>query len=161
LNLTVTATDNDLPSQALTFGLAEGPSGMTVTPSGLVNWTPTAAQSPSTNVARVFVSDGLASVTNQFNVVVGQTKLVPTLPVDGVKLSGGIPSFTFPTLAGYEYRLLFQNELSGPWFPLIRPPQFTAPNGWSAPASGATLTIDDPAAMNRSTRFYRLEISKP
>ena len=133
LNLALAATDNDLPAQPLTFGLAGGgPVGLTVTADGLVSWAPAAAQAPSTNVVRVLVSDGFATATNQFTIVVRQVSTAP-LFIERVTLSGGIPTFTFPTVSGNRYRLLYRNELVGnSWLTLIRPPQFSAPDGWSA-----------------------------
>ena len=45
------ATDADFPPQTLTFSLSNAPAGMTIDPSsGLLNWTPTQEQSPSTNL---------------------------------------------------------------------------------------------------------------
>jgi hypothetical protein len=56
----------DVASQLpLTVTLVSGPSGMVVT-NGVLTWTPTSAQGPSTNLVTVAVSDGVASVTQSF-----------------------------------------------------------------------------------------------
>ena len=162
LNLMLTATDNDLTAQSFTFGLVgTGPVGLPVTANGVINWTPTEAQGPSTNVVRVFVRDGFATATNQFTIVVRQVSTAP-LFIERVTLSRGILTFTFPTISGNRYRLVYRNELAGnSWLSLIRPPQCSAPDGWSAPASGNILSIDDPTVVGRGSRFYRLEMSRP
>ena len=108
---------------------------------------------------RVFVSDGLASVTNQLTAVIREGNVAPVL---AVTLSGGIPTLTFSTIPGCKYRSLYQTELSGSaWVPLIRSPRFSAPDGWSAAASGTTLAIDDPTVVGEPRRFYRLEMRRP
>jgi hypothetical protein len=61
--------DDDVPVQALTVSLISGPGGLVVT-NGVLAWTPTEAQGPSTNLIVVSVSDGVASVTNSFTVFV-------------------------------------------------------------------------------------------
>ena len=80
LSLTVTATDADLPVQTLTFSLGSGaPAGASITAGGTFIWTPTGAQSPSTNGITVIVTDDgtpALSDTNGFLVVVLQLPLV-------------------------------------------------------------------------------------
>ncbi|MBN8246460.1 MAG: putative Ig domain-containing protein, partial [Verrucomicrobia bacterium] len=67
-----TATDADLPANALTHRRVSGPDGLKVNRAGLVTWTPVASQAPSTNIVQVAVSDdgtpGL-STTNAFTVI--------------------------------------------------------------------------------------------
>jgi hypothetical protein len=61
------ATDADLPANNLTFGLVSGPSGLTVSPSGAIAWTPTESQGPGTYPVQVKVTDTgtpALSVTN-------------------------------------------------------------------------------------------------
>ncbi len=85
-----------------------------------------------------------------------------TLPVSGVVVSGGVPALTFPTVAGYKYRLLYVDDLaSATWLPVISPPNNPEPDGWSAVSTGAPITITDPSASGRSERFYRLEQAEP
>ena len=68
--LTLSGTDPDVPLQSLTYGLAQGPIGMKVSSGGLLTWTPTDAQGPSTNKVLVKLSDGILSVTNSLTVMV-------------------------------------------------------------------------------------------
>src|SRR5207247_2649457 len=69
---------------SLTFSLVSGvPSGMTIdSVTGILNWTPTEAQGPSTNVIRVIVTDNGApalSATNAFTVFVTEVNSAPSL----------------------------------------------------------------------------------
>jgi hypothetical protein len=83
LVLTNTATDADLPVNTLTFGLVSGPSGVNVDPAtGVLTWTPTEAQGPSTNTVAVKVTDNgkpALSHTNSFTVFVNEVNRAPVL----------------------------------------------------------------------------------
>jgi hypothetical protein len=74
--------DSDLPVQLLTYSLVSGPSGLTVSPEGVVAWTPTEEQGPSTNAVTVRVSDNgspALSTTSSFNLIVSEANTAPTL----------------------------------------------------------------------------------
>jgi hypothetical protein len=74
--------DSDLPVQLLTYSLVSGPSGLTVSPEGVVAWTPTEEQGPSTNAVTVRVSDNSSpalSTTSSFNLIVSEANTAPTL----------------------------------------------------------------------------------
>jgi hypothetical protein len=84
LRLAVQAADPDSPANVLTFALAPGaPSGAVINPaSGLLEWTPTAEQAPSTNVLSVIVTDnGLPPLgaTNTFIIEVKVLNQPPSL----------------------------------------------------------------------------------
>ncbi len=57
LTATLSATDGDLPAQSLTYSLASGPVGLTVSPLGAVAWAPTEAQGPGNYPVVVRVTD--------------------------------------------------------------------------------------------------------
>ena len=82
-NLAVTATDEDLPAQTLTYGLGTAPSGMEIdAATGLIAWTPTEEQGPSENPVTVEVTDSgvpSASGTQSFTVVVNEVNQLPVL----------------------------------------------------------------------------------
>jgi hypothetical protein len=78
LSFQLKATDADLPAQPLTYRLVQGPAGLTVTPGGLVSWTPTLAQGPSTNRVQVGVSDPFTTVTQDFDIIVRDTNPAAT-----------------------------------------------------------------------------------
>jgi hypothetical protein len=84
LSLQLSANDLDLPLQTLSWQLGVGaPAGMSVNPgTGLLTWTPTSAQAPSTNRITIIVRDnGTPSLsdTNSFVVVVTLTNRAPVL----------------------------------------------------------------------------------
>ncbi len=83
LIVTNTATDLDVPGNGLAYFLLTGPPGASIDSSGVVTWTPTEAQGPSTNtVVTVVTDDGIPplSATNAFDVVVTEVNLPPMLP---------------------------------------------------------------------------------
>lgn len=55
--LALSASDPDLPVNALSYSLVSGPDGLSVSADGLLTWTPAAEQSPSTHEVRVRVTD--------------------------------------------------------------------------------------------------------
>jgi len=74
--------DADLPAQSLTYSLVSGPIGLTVSPDGVLAWTPTEEQGPSTNAVTVRVSDNgspALSATSTFNLIVSEVNTAPTL----------------------------------------------------------------------------------
>lgn len=86
LTFTATATDSDVPVQALTFSLLGAPSGATIgATSGAFTWTPTETQGGTTFVFDVQVNDG--TTTNQtISVTANEANIAPTL--------AGVPSST-------------------------------------------------------------------
>jgi hypothetical protein len=74
LIVTNTASDSDIPANSLTYELVGAPSGMQIgSTDGVIRWTPTLTQSPSTNTIVTVVTDnGIPplSATNSFKVVV-------------------------------------------------------------------------------------------
>src|SRR5204862_22139 len=90
-----TATDSDVPANTLSFALVSGPTGLTVSASGAIAWTPTEAQGPSTNTVTVRVLDNgtpSMSATNSFLVIVTEVNTPPILTLPGT------PPFAYPTL---------------------------------------------------------------
>jgi alpha-tubulin suppressor-like RCC1 family protein len=77
LALQLPVLDSDLPKQALRFTLESGPIGLQISTNGLLTWTPTEAQGPTTNQVRFRVSDGLASVPLEFDIVVSEANQAP------------------------------------------------------------------------------------
>jgi len=76
--------DVDVPAQVLTVALVSGPTGLVVT-NGVLAWTPTESQGPSTNQVRVSVTDGVVTVTNAFSVVVREVNGAPVALADVVE----------------------------------------------------------------------------
>jgi Putative Ig domain/Bacterial Ig domain len=95
LIVTNTATDPDLPANALAYGLLNPPDGMQIDTNGIVTWTPTEAQGPSTNIITVFVTDDgqpPLSSTNIFMVVVNEVNSPPVLPTQTNRTIAGLTS---------------------------------------------------------------------
>ena len=84
---TATATDSDLPANALTFALVSGPAGLTVASNGVINWTPLESQGPSNYVVTISVTDTnpaaltakSLSVTNSYSITVNEVNLAPSI----------------------------------------------------------------------------------
>ena len=92
-----TATDTDLPANNLTFALVGGPSGLTVSPSGAIAWTPTEAQGPGTYPVQVKVTDSgtpALSVTNSFTLTVNEVNVAPVLTVPASQTISELVAFT-------------------------------------------------------------------
>src|SRR5206468_1676996 len=85
LTVTNTASDADLPANTLTFSLVSAPSGVNLDPSsGVLTWTPTEAQGPSTNLITVKVTDNGApqsSVPTRRSSVLTEANSAPVLTV--------------------------------------------------------------------------------
>ncbi len=88
LSVSASATDPDLPANALTFSLVSPPSGMMIDPgSGAISWTPDEAQGSNTYTIKVVVTDDspLAinatqiSITNEFMVTVNESNRPPVV----------------------------------------------------------------------------------
>jgi hypothetical protein len=88
LSVTNTAFETNIHA-TLSYGLVNAPTGMTISASGVINWTPSQQQSPGTNVITTIVTntDSLDTVnshlyaTNSFTVVVREVNVAPAQPV--------------------------------------------------------------------------------
>jgi hypothetical protein len=83
LNFTLIARDTDLPVQKLTFTLVSGPKGLTMNDAGVIAWSPTEEQGPSTNRVEVRVTDNALSplsTTAIFVVTVREANVAPVFP---------------------------------------------------------------------------------
>src|SRR5207244_1853346 len=87
LTVTNIASDTDLPANTLTFSLVSAPAGVNLNPSsGVLSWTPTDAQGPSTNLITVRVTDN------------GAPHLSDTISLpDALPNSNSAPVLTVPT----------------------------------------------------------------
>ena len=93
-------TDADLPAQTLSFSVLSGPGGLILT-NGVLAWTPTEAQGPSTNSVQIVVSDGVGSITNSIILSVLEDNTPPRL--------AGATNATIDELAGYTQNLMPQD----------------------------------------------------
>jgi hypothetical protein len=83
LIVTNTATDSSTPPSGLTYSLLNPPSGAVIDTNGIITWTPSEAQGPSTNIITTVVTDNGSpplSATNSFTVTVLDVNSPPVLP---------------------------------------------------------------------------------
>ena len=146
VSLTLKATDADLPSQALTYGLVSGPTGLTVSTRGELRWTPTEAQARTTNRVTVSVSDGVTSASTSFVVVVEAS---PRLSLQVVGGNSVVIQVAGP--AGALCRLEQAETATGAWTPVVGVADL-ATQGFSTPVP---ITIPGPL---QNGRLYRLRV---
>src|SRR5205814_1667004 len=82
LVVTNTASDSDLPANTLSYVLAVGPTNAVIDGNGVINWTPSEAQGPSTNIFSLGVTENgvpALSATNSFTVIVTEVNSAPVL----------------------------------------------------------------------------------
>ena len=83
LTLTLVATDPDVPTNTLTYGLISAPQGVNLdAATGVLAWTPTELQGPGTYLISIGVTDNgipALSATNSFTVVVNEVNRAPVL----------------------------------------------------------------------------------
>ncbi|MFO1461118.1 MAG: PQQ-dependent sugar dehydrogenase [Verrucomicrobiota bacterium] len=80
LSVNLSAVDPDIPADTLTYSKISGPPGLTVSPSGLMTWTPTETDGPSVVPVEVMVIDNGVppmSSTLSFSVTVNETNQPP------------------------------------------------------------------------------------
>jgi hypothetical protein len=144
----MTAFDNDVPPQMLTFSMTGAPGGAMLTPGGHFTWTPGLGQSPSTNRITARVTDnGVPAVTasQQFTIfVVGGPHVTISPPV------GNQVTLSFATIAGKHYRIESTEELQG----------IPANTVWTTLednvlATGPSLSVMDTLVVP-GQRFYRV-----
>lgn len=146
ISFNATATDADAPAQSLTFTLAGSPpAGAMINPGGHFTWTPSQAQTPSTNHITVVVTDngpGLLSDSDTFTVIV---RPPPIAMITGA--GGATVTISFDTIPGRSYRVLYKDQIDAPiWTPLTAP----------VAAGGESLTVNDDIGPSPQ-RFYRIE----
>jgi hypothetical protein len=103
---TNTAYDADVPTNTLAFSLVMAPSGVSITPvTGVLTWTPTELQGPSTNVIIVQVTDDGTpplSATNSFTVTVNEVNTAPALPAQADRTINELTTLTVTNTATDE-----------------------------------------------------------
>ncbi len=145
LRVTNSASDSDTPAQTLTWSLASGPAGVTLnSTNGLLSWRPAMAQSPSTNLLVVAVTDSgtpAMSATQSFSVVV----LRPVAPFfSAAGIVGGKFQFAVGGGAGPDYLIYSASNLGSGWDLLVQTNPAVLP-----------FIFTDPAPPNAKERYYR------
>jgi len=149
LAVTNTASDSDLPVNALSYELQSAPSGALIDANGLITWEPLSAQGDSTNLfTTVVVDDGLPplSATNTFLVLVSAAPIIPAPVITSISLSDSEVILTWTSVPHGVYRLQHIDDLTNTnWTDVL--PDVTAVGSIS------TVTNQIGAATQR---FYRL-----
>ena len=113
LTVTNAATDADLPAQVLIYNLVGAPVGAVVT-NGVITWTPTMGQAPSTNEIVTVVSDGLVSTTNSFTVFVTVPVNVVPFEITSIRITNDIATITWNSVSNQSYVLQYKDDLTNP-----------------------------------------------
>jgi len=147
LTVTNSATNSIFPNCTFTFGIVSAPTNVVLTTNGVLTWTPTIAQVPSTNTISVKVTDNNVPPFSETNSFVVQVLLPPALTIAaGAHLINGSVQVTFNTLSNVTWRIdVSTNLLSSSWLPLFT--NTASPSG--------TIQFTDLLATNYSWRFYR------
>jgi hypothetical protein len=114
LNVSVSATDPDIPTNTLTFSLVSPPAGMTINPvTGAISWTPNGSQTPSTNTITAAVTDNgvpQMGATNTFLVTVS-TVAVPAPVIQSIFIASNTAAITWSAVSNHTYRLQYQGTV--------------------------------------------------
>ncbi len=134
---------------ALAYTLTNPPVGLSISTNGIITWTPSTAQSSTTNMVTTVVTatdpfdpiNPVLSATNSFIVIVN-----PGLLITGAKWEkGGLFQFTINSGAGTNYVVESSTNLMNWNFVL------------EIQGSGGPLTVVDPNAGANSESFYRVK----
>jgi hypothetical protein len=149
LTFTASATDGDVPAQALTYSLDTGaPSGASINAtSGAFTWTPSEAQGPSTNSVTVRVTDSMGGTDSEtIQITVAEVNAAPVLAAIGNKSATVGTPLTFTASA---------TDSDLPAQPLTYSFDAGAPSGASINASSGAFTWT-PAAVGTSNVTVRV-----
>jgi murein DD-endopeptidase MepM/ murein hydrolase activator NlpD len=146
LTFTNSASDPDLPGNALTFSLDTAPGGAAIgSNSGIFIWSAPAVASVATNGITIRVTDNGTpplSDTKSFQAIV-----VPPPQISGLQSRGGTVSISWAAFPGKSYRVQFTGNLTNStWLDF----------GSNVTAANATLTLTNLPGTN-SQGFYRVQ----
>jgi hypothetical protein len=152
-----TASDSDLPTNSLVFSLVSGPSNLTVSATGLINWTPNEAQGPSNYVVQIKVTDTnppavnstSLSTTNSYQITVNEVNLPPVLAaiLDRMVNPGVLIQFTNSTTDPDLPTNTFTYSLLSP------------PPGAMVGSSSGVFTWRPPAALADTTNQIQVRVA--
>jgi hypothetical protein len=145
LSVTFTATDADLPAQALFFSLdGPVPDGATInSDSGLLTWRAPAVEAATVVDFGVRVTDSGSPTLS--DTVVFQVTVLPRPRLASVAIDVDTIAMRWNVIAGRRYQTQFTDNLELPNWVNV---------GEAVSAAGAQITVNDPIQGDR--RFYRL-----
>ena len=89
LIVTNTASDTDVPPNALSYTLLAAPANASISANGIITWTPTEAQGPGIATFTTRVTDNGSpplSATNSFTVTVNEMNSAPLIPAQATRI---------------------------------------------------------------------------
>jgi hypothetical protein len=107
------ATDPDLPAQTLTYFRVSGPTGATLSPTGVLEWTPTPIQI-GRHVVRAEVRDSAVPPASAFVDIPIEVVGASALVLEVVQGPAGI-TLSWGATSGTRYRLESSTALGGVW----------------------------------------------
>ena len=151
LVVTNRATDSNIHA-ALSYALINPPTGMSNSSDGVVFWTPTLAQAPSTNlITTVAIShdpyDAINPQLSTTNYFIIRVVLPPTVTIS---LSKNQVRLSWSSVSGTLYQVQYRNAFDGtPWLDL----------GGPVGATGDLTEYLDPWSVATPQRFYRIVLA--
>jgi hypothetical protein len=121
LVLTNAATEPNIHSATIGYGLINPPAGASIDTNGVITWTPTVAEESASNVLITVVTNAnpydtvnpQLTATNSFNGFVTDPVVSPLIL--SVKLTNGMATVTWTTVPGHAYTLEYQDTLGTDW----------------------------------------------
>jgi len=150
LTVTNTATDAYLPANNLAYVLVNPPAGAAIDANGIITWTPSSSQAPSTNIIETTVTDnGLPplSATNTFTVVVRASQVTPPPVIQSFSVDNDQAILVWSSVSGRSYRVQFTESLDPEAWTDISPDILA-----NASTASATNTLSGAAQ-----RFFRIQ----
>jgi hypothetical protein len=138
------------------YALVSPPSGASIDANGIITWTPSQNQIPSTNIIATVVTNTNPydlinpelTATNSFTVFATASSEVTPPVIQSINVSGGSVTIIWSAIAGRSYTLERQDglDLEGANWNQVSPP---------VSAGGSTASATD-AVANAIQRFYRV-----
>jgi hypothetical protein len=152
LTVTNTASEPNIHATTIGYQLVNPPAGMTININGIITWTPSTGQGPSTNTITTVVTNSDAfdlvnpqlTATNNFTVIV--TGSTPLPMIQSITVSNGIATIKWSAVSGQNYRLQYkQNLTDSTWSNVV--PDVTATG---------SIVIATNGINNSTQQFYRV-----
>jgi len=174
LTVNISATDADLPLEALTFSLVSAPAGVSIDAStGALSWTPEESQGPGTGEIVIRVQDNgtpALSATNTLRVAVREVNAAPVLPAVPAQQTSDDTLFHFTVQATDPdlpaNRIVYSLGDDAPAGATINAEtgELTVPIGVKLVAETQTLTVratDDGSPASTAEQLITLNIAPP
>ena len=142
LTVTNTATDSDIPTLALTYTLrTPTPPGVAISTNGIITWTPTAVQAPSTNTIVTVVTDNGTPNLSATTVSMSPSfRCSPAPTIQTISVSNGEAVLTWSSVAGRSYQQQYNDSIgSTNWISISPDVLATGTNTSATNATGGAV----------------------